>query len=145
MTLVRWKPFADVVGFQNQVDQVFDELWSRSRTGSRAGAWFPSVDLSENEVEFRVVAELPGLSKDDLKITLNDDVMTLRGEKRAEVRSEKETWHHVERTYGTFERSFRLSVPVDKEKISAKFEKGVLRVVLPKSEESRPREIGIDS
>ena len=146
MTLVRrWKPFSAAVGHQDQIDQVFDEMWRRSRAGSRTGAWFPPVDVSENELEFRVVAELPGISKDNVKITLNDGVLTLRGEKPTEVKSENETRHHVERTFGVFERSFRLSAPVDKEKITARFENGVLRVVLPKSEESRPREISIDS
>lgn len=143
MTLVRWKPFSDAPAFNDDVSRLFDEIWSRGR-GSDLGSWYPAVDLTESETEFKMMVELPGLTKDDVKITLNDNMVTLRGEKKASNESRKETWHQVERTYGAFKRSFQLSTQVDKTKVNAKFENGVLTVTLPKSEESRPREISID-
>lgn len=143
MTLVRWKPFSDTLAFNDDVNRLFDEIWRRGR-GSDLGSWYPAVDLSESETAFNMMVELPGMTKDDVKITLNDNMVTLRGEKKASSESKKENWHQVERTYGAFERSFQLSTPVDKTKVNAKFENGVLTVTLPKSEESRPREISID-
>ena len=143
MTLVRWKPFSDVPAFHNDVNRLFEEIWGNARS-NELGAWYPAVDLTESETEFKLMAELPGMAREDVKITLNDNVVTLRGEKKAASEAKKENWHHVERTYGAFERSFHLSTPVDKTKVNAKFDSGVLTVTLPKSEESRPREINID-
>jgi HSP20 family protein len=143
MTLVRWKPFNDIPAFQDDVSRLFDEMWRRSR-GTDLGSWHPATDLIENENEFRLVTELPGLAREDVKITINDNVVTLRGEKKAETESKKENRHHIERTYGAFERSFHLATPVDKEKVKARFDNGVLTVVLPKSGESRTQEINID-
>jgi len=144
MTLVRWKPFADVPAFHNHVSRLFDDAWRRS-DATEPRSWYPAVDLAETENEFKIVAELPGLTRDDVKITVNDDVITLRGTKQSETISNEDNWSQVERTYGAFERSFRLGGSVDKSKVKARFENGVLTVVLPKSEESRPREISIDN
>jgi HSP20 family protein len=144
MTLVRWKPFADVPTFHNHISRLFDDAWQRSGV-TEPGSWYPGVDIAETEDEFKLMAELPGLTRDDVKITLNDNVITLRGTKQSETKSKEDNWSHVERTYGAFERSFRLGGPVDKSKVRARFENGVLTVVLPKSEESRSREINIDN
>jgi HSP20 family protein len=143
MTLVRRKPLSDTPVFQDDVSRLFDEIWRRGRN-SDLGSWAPAIDLTESETEFKMMVELPGMTKDDVKITLNDNMVTLRGEKKASDESKKENWLQVERTYGAFERSFQLSSLVDKTKVNAKFENGVLTVTLPKSEDSRPREISID-
>jgi HSP20 family protein len=126
------------------MDRLFDDMWRRSRYGLEGETWLPAVDLTENQTEYTLVAELPGMTKDDVKITINDNVLSLKGEKKAEKQVKEENWHHIERSYGTFERSFALSTSVDKTKVKARFENGVLRVVLPKSEDSRTREINID-
>jgi len=84
------------------------------------------------------------VKKDDVKISLTDNVLTLRGEKKNEVRNEKDNWHTVERNYGMFERRFQLGTPVNGEKIAAKYADGILTVTMPKVEEARPREIKID-
>jgi len=144
MTLVRWKPFSDIPAYHDDVNQLFDEIWRRSRAAGETRGWYPALDLSESEGEFKLVAQLPGMTKDSVKITINDNELTLRGEKKAESESKKGSWHHVERVFGTFERSFQLTAPVDKAGVKARFESGVLTVLLPKSEESRPREISID-
>ncbi len=145
MALVRWRPMSDLVSIQDEINRAFDEVWRGGRpAGAAPRGWYPAVDLKENESEFKLVAELPGLKRDDVRISLTDNVITLRGEKRAERESDNDNWHQIERSYGTFERSFQLGCPVDTDKIKARFEDGVLTVVLPKSEESRPREIDID-
>jgi HSP20 family protein len=144
MTLVRWRPFNEVVNIQDEINRVFDDVWRGAR-GRGAGAWYPSVDLMENPEEFKLVAELPGLTKDDVKITLSENLLTLQGEKKAEREEKNENWHHVERSYGKFERSFQLTSAVDPAKVTAKFKDGVLSVVLPKSEDSRSRDIQIQS
>ena len=145
MTLVRWRPMGDMVTVHDEMNRLFDEVWRRSQLRSGVVPWVPAVDLMENENQFRLVTELPGLKSEDVKIALTDNVLTLRGEKKALTEEKNETWHHVERTYGAFERSFTLTGPVDPAKVTAKFENGVLTVTLPKSEESRPREIRIES
>jgi len=144
MSLVRWRPFEDLVSVQDELSRVFDDAVLRSPRFRTVRGWYPVVDLMENEEEFRLVAELPGLGREDVKISLTDSVLTLRGEKKTEKQQANQNWHHVERTYGTFERSFQLTAPVDNAKIGAKFKDGVLTVVLPKSEESRPRDIQIE-
>jgi len=144
MTLVRWRPAGDVVNLHDEMNRLFDEVWRRSQLRSGTAAWVPPVDLMENEAEFRLVAELPGIPREDVKISLTDNILTLRGEKRTQAEEKNESWHHVERSYGSFERSFNLVSPVDAAKVKAKFENGLLIVTLPKSEESRPREIRIE-
>lgn len=148
MTIVRWRPMGDLVTMQDEMNRVFEDLWRRGpRSGgvTPASAWWPSIDVAETQNEFRVVAELPGLKRDNVKISLTDNVLTLRGEKKSEQDREAESRHQVERAYGAFERSFQLTCPVDASKVKAKFEDGVLTITLPKSEESRPREISIGS
>lgn len=148
MAIVRWRPMGDLITMQDEMNRVFDDLWRRGpRSGSLSptGAWWPSIDVKETQNEFRIVAELPGLKRDDVKISLTDNVLTLRGEKKSEQDRGEENWHQVERAYGVFERSFQLTCPVDASKVKAKFEDGVLTISMPKSEESRPREISIES
>ncbi len=146
MAVVRWRPLNDMVTVQDEINRAFDDFWRHSRRGGLAApeAWWPAVDIRENENEFRLVAELPGLTKDDVKISYTDNVLTLRGEKKSETREENENWHQVERSFGAFERSFHLTTPVDPAKVKARFENGVLTVTLPKAENARPREIEID-
>ena len=136
---------SDMVSLHDEMNRMFDEVWRRSQQRSGAAPWVPAVDLMENEAEFKLVVELPGIPRDDVKISLTDNVLTLRGEKKTQVEEKNESWHHVERSYGSFERSFNLASPVDAGKVKAKFENGLLIVTLPKSEESRPREIRIES
>jgi HSP20 family protein len=102
------------------------------------------MNVSETESEVRVSAELPGVKEDDIDVSLNDDVLTIRGEKRFERKDEKENFHFVERSFGTFQRSIRLPFPVNPEQVQANFENGVLTVTLPKSaQQERTRRIQV--
>jgi HSP20 family protein len=101
------------------------------------------VDITENENSYVVKAELAGLSKDDVKITMKEDVLTIRGEKKSETKSENENVHLLERRYGRFVRAFRLPSSVNSKKIDATFKDGILTLSLPKAEEAKPKEIEI--
>lgn len=105
--------------------------------------WMPAVDIRETAEAFLVSAELPGLSRDDINITLEDSVLTLSGERRFEKEAEKDNYHRIERSYGSFSRSFTLGSGVEAEKVKASFKDGVLTVTVPKREESKPRKISI--
>jgi HSP20 family protein len=101
------------------------------------------VDVEESEDAYILKAEMPGLRKEDVKISLSDNVLTLTGEKKSEERSKDKRYHRVERSYGAFQRSFALSAPIQADKVSASFKEGILTVTVPKSEEAKPREIDI--
>lgn len=144
MTLVRWSPWRDVLSVQDEMNRLFDGLMRRRETGGGA-EWVPAVDISETEDEFVVSADVPGLKSDDIKISVANNVLTLRGEKK-NVREEKEeNFHRVERTCGSFERTFSLPSGVDSGNIRAKYKDGVLDVRLPKSKEAKPQEIKVEA
>ncbi len=125
----------------------FDEMFSSSSEGARSGSLMraPLADVVETESDIRVVAEMPGLTPADLQIDIENNVLTIAGEKQEDRRESdrKSTWHLAERRYGRFSRSFVLPRDVDQEGISASFENGILTVVIPKSERARRRRIDI--
>jgi HSP20 family protein len=105
--------------------------------------WYPVVDVFENDTEYKITAELPGMSKKDIHVTMEDHVLTLKGERRYEHEEKDEKCHRLERAYGSFTRSFTLPGAVTEDGIQAKFKDGVLTLVLPKSEEKKPKAIDI--
>ncbi len=139
MTLVRWQP-RRLVDFRSEIDKFFegfgdgDSVW---------GAWSPAMDVSETENEILVHADLPGLSKDQIKVSLENNVLTIKGEKRQESDNKDKQFHRSERSYGSFTRSFRLPSEVAAGKISASYKDGVLALTLPKSEAAKPKEIEV--
>ena len=118
-------------------------LWSREDTGSVASAWLPPVDVFEQKDALRIVAELPGVKADDVRISLENNVLTLQGEKRREGVQEDDKAYRFERAYGMFERSFTLPATIDANKIVAKYDAGLLTVLLPKVEAAKPRQITV--
>jgi HSP20 family protein len=105
--------------------------------------WVPPVDIQETEEGYRLQAELPGLTKEDIDITLENNVLRLAGERKFERDARKESFHRVERTYGTFSRAFALPQQVNAEGVQAGFENGVLTILVPKAEQAKPRKISI--
>jgi HSP20 family protein len=146
MAIVRWSPFRGMVSLQDGMNSIFDEFFGRvpSRVEPEEGAWSPSVDISENNNAITINAEIPGMSKEDIKINIQDNTMTLKGEKKQEKEEKDANYHRVERSYGAFMRSFTLPTPVQADKVKASYKNGVLRIVLPKSEEVKPKEIPIE-
>ena len=146
MTLVRWHPTRDVVTRRPEMNRLVNEFFRggiRGRGGRWAGSWMPAVDVYENDQTFTLKAELPGFSKEDVRVEIKDNVLTLKGERKRETEVKEEQYHRVERAYGTFQRSFMLPVSVDTEKADATFKDGVLELKLPKAEEAKPKAIKV--
>ncbi len=120
----------------NMLDEAFEG-------GAITSAWHPAVDVFEGKDAVKIVAELPGVKAEDVKLSLENNLLTIRGEKKQEAEVRNERVHRYERSYGTFERAFVLPSTVDGEKISAEYRDGILTVSVPKSERARPREIPV--
>jgi HSP20 family protein len=106
-------------------------------------SWTPAVDIAEHDNEYSVKVELPGVNKDDVKLTFENNILTIRGEKKQEKETKKENYHRVERSYGSFQRSFTLPAAVKADKIDASYKDGILTVSLPKAEEAKPKQIEV--
>jgi HSP20 family protein len=117
--------------------------WANGESGAVTSAWLPAVDVMEDKEGVRLTAELPGVRQEDVKISLENGILTIRGEKKSQVEEKSDRVHRVERQYGSFERSFALPTTVDVERIEARFDAGVLTVTLPKAEKAKPRQIEI--
>jgi HSP20 family protein len=125
-----------------------DRIWSRffGEQGPLVpwrGEWAPSLDVSETKNSIIVKAELPGMDAKDLDISLTDDVLTVKGEKKQEKEEEDENYHRIERSYGSFSRSVRLPSEVQSDKIEANYKNGILKIALPKSEKAKSKEVKI--
>ena len=141
-SLSKWDPFWDVIGLQNRVARPLGDLFTRSPLVD-SNAWFPAVDISEENDQLVLRAEIPGVSKDDIDLQVENGTFTLRGEKRQATTSDEENTYRSERFFGTFSRSFVLPTSVDAGAIRATYKDGVLEVVLPKAAEARPRKIEV--
>jgi HSP20 family protein len=149
MSVIRWKP-------QNRVDQSFDDLFNQENpllplfnsslarlwNQSMQEGWQPAIDISDEKDHYLVKADLPGVSKDDIKISVQDNVLTIRGERKHESEKKEKNYYRLERAYGAFERRLTLG-DVKSEAISAKYQDGVLEVVIPKAESAKPRNIDV--
>ena len=128
------------------MDHFFEDFWNTPAAKDfekDSVVWTPKIDVNETKEAYEVLADMPGLNKEDIKVSLNDNVVTLKGERKQEVQKEDENTYHSERSYGNFCRSFELPVKVDNNKIVAEYKNGVLHLTLPKAEEAKPREIQI--
>jgi HSP20 family protein len=147
MAIVRFEPFRDLMSLQDRMNRLFHESY-RSQTSeddwALGGTWAPAVDIYEQENNIVLKAELPGVDPKDVDIRLENNTLTLRGERKFDNEVKKENYHRVERAYGAFTRSFTLPTVVDQNSIKAEFKDGVLRVTLPKREEAKPKQIQIN-
>lgn len=143
----RWDPFKELEEFENRLWNLFSRLPARARGGGQESMtvteWVPLVDVVEDEKEYLIKAELPEVKKEDVKVTVENGVLTISGERKAEHEEKGKTYHRIERSYGRFERSFTLPDSADAEKVSAEFKDGVLYVHLPKSEKAKPKAIEV--
>jgi len=136
MSLIKWNP-ANEMGLFRDFDSIFNDFFLHpSRVTSHGDVnWAPRVDVVDKKDHFQLIAELPGLDKKDIDISVKDDVLTISGEKKVEESKEKDNYYCCERRFGKFERSFRIAENVDAGKISAEYKNGVLTVSVPKTEE----------
>ena len=147
MAIVRWDPFRDLVGLQERMNRMFDESYRGARTHSDewaiGGAWAPAVDIYEHDGNIVLKAELPGIDPKSVDVRLENNTLTLRGERKFDTDVKQDSYHRVERAYGSFTRSFTLPTIVDQEKMKADYKDGVLQVTLPKREEAKPKQINV--
>ena len=143
MALVRWQP-RELFGFGRDMDRLFDGLWSNGDGAApREAVWRPSVDIRETDHEFLIHADLPGIGKEDLEITVVDGRLMIKGQRHREKESKEGGAHRVERAHGTFTRTFDLPAAVDTEAVAATYKDGVLSVTVPKAEEAKPKQIEV--
>jgi len=145
--LMRWDPFKELDDLQNRLSTVLGRAQVR-KEGSKDEAmtvaqWAPLVDIVEDENEYLIKAELPEVNKENVKVTVQDDVLTITGERRYEKEENGKRYHRVERAYGSFARSFALPEDADGDKVAADFKDGVLKVHLPKSAKAKPKSIDV--
>jgi HSP20 family protein len=158
MTIVRWSPVRDlaawypvsnlaneVINMQREIDCMFDRFRGgvADNADTETQTWLPSVDILERESEFLVRAELPGVKKEDVKITVTNDILTIRGDKKTETQNKGDKIQRLERTFGAFQRSFTLPSAVAHDKIEASFDNGVLHITIPKVKEAAAKEIEV--
>ena len=145
MSIVPWNPFDELTTLRKEMDSLWNRFFPEAPFHERyvSHEWLPSIDLEEIKDKLVVKAELPGLEAKDMELSLTDDILTIRGEKKIENEERGEHHYFVERYAGNFERRIKLPALVKTEEIDATFDKGVLTITLPKSEEAKKKEIKI--
>ena len=147
--VVRWNPMREAAELMNEFDRVLEypllrQRWGMPlRTNEVVGSWNLALDVAEKGDVFTVKASLPGISPDDLNVTLEDNVLTIQGETKEDETIEENSYHIRERRYGSFSRSVRFPVPVEGEKVEAEYENGVLTLSIPKAEAVKPKRIAV--
>ncbi len=148
MAISKWYPNRDVASMQHRVNRLFDDFFRGPAFSKEdeltSSSWVPAVDIFETEKELVLKAELPEMKESDISLNVENNILTLRGERSLEKETREEDYHRIERSYGSFHRSFTLPSTVDREKIRATYQDGVLKISLPKKEELKPKQIKID-
>ncbi|MEI9898115.1 MAG: Hsp20/alpha crystallin family protein [Chthoniobacter sp.] len=145
-TLTRWNPLRELEEFQNRILGAFNPTTSRRANGQESltlAEWMPLVDITEDDAEYLITAELPEVKKEDVRVTVENGVLTITGERKFEKEEKNKKWHRVERAYGSFARSFALPDDGDAAKVNAEFKDGMLKVRVAKSESARPKQIEV--
>jgi HSP20 family protein len=146
MALARWTSTGNLASFQHEMNRMFNDFFrggNGEEAGSGLGAWTPPVDTYETDDALVIQVDLPGVSIDDVSVDVHQNTLILRGQRKPDTGVPQDRYHRVERTYGTFQRSFVLPTTVDQEKVQATFKDGVLELHLPKSAAAKPRRIAI--
>jgi HSP20 family protein len=146
MTLVKWEPFRDLITMQERMSRLFDETLSRvwKEEGLQRGLWSPPVDVVDREHEVVLKMDLPEMSQSEIDIKVEENTLTIKGERKFIKETPEENYVQIERPYGGFHRQFTLPKRIDQDKIKANYKDGVLSVVLPKTEEVYPKQVSIE-
>jgi len=148
MALIRWEPARELSSLQGEMNRLFNTFFDTPAAGNTGmQRWVPAMDLVEGEDHYLLRADLPGMDESDVNVELDDNVLSISGERKEETRSERQGFHRIERATGAFRRTLTLPEGVDAEAIAASFDKGVLEIRIPKPAERKPRkvEIGVGS
>jgi HSP20 family protein len=144
MTIVRWDSMRDMAPYQERVSCALEGLYGRPQEELAPGSWVPAVDIYSNgKRELVLKAELSDINDDDIELTIEDNTLTLRGERKFDTEVAKEQFHRIERSFGSFARTFALPPAVDASKVSAQYRGGLLTIVLPLREEAKPKQIKV--
>jgi len=145
LTPTRWNPVRDLFNFTDEINPFSRDFFDKDirEASLMKGTWNPSVDISEDDNNFYLNVELPGMKREDVKVNYDDGLLTVSGERKTETENKDKNYLRVERTFGKFERSFRIPTHVIQDKIDAQFENGVLLITLPKAEEAKPKQIEV--
>lgn len=145
MALVRWDPFRELEEMSDRLNRVFSRpgLRTNGKENMTVADWMPTVDISETDGEYLIKAELPEVKKEDVKVTVENGVLTLQGERRQDKEEKGKRYHRIERSYGSFVRSFALPESVDEGGVKAEYKDGVLNLHIPKSEKVKPKAIEV--
>lgn len=146
MNLIKWDPFKELEDVSNRLNRLFGRSESRTESNQNMLAvadWSPSVDISETEDAYLIKGEIPGVKKEDVKVTVQDGMLTIQGERKMEKEEKNKKFHRVECSYGSFIRSFRMPDDADENKVKAEFKDGMLNISLPKSEKAKKKSINV--
>jgi len=141
--ILPWRARRELEGLRREMDRLWESFFGERAGIEAAEAWLPALDLTETKDNLIVKAELPGVDPKDVEITLSGNVLSIKGEKKQEKEEKEEDYHLIERRYGSFVRSIRLPVEVQEDKIEASYKNGILKIVLPKVEKAKKKEIKI--
>lgn len=142
MSLIKWDPLRELEDVSNRLNRFFGRALPQTTSSQDMLAladWTPSVDITETDAAFLVKGEIPGVNKDDVKVTIEDGMLTIQGERKQEKEEKGKKFHRIERSYGSFMRSFRVPEGVDESKVKADFKDGMINVTLPKSEKAKAK------
>jgi len=146
MNLIKWDPFNELEDISNRLNRMFGRPAAPATAGHemvKVTDWTPSVDISETEKAYLIKAEIPEVKKEDVKVTVDNGVLTIQGERKMEKEEKGKKFHRIERSYGSFLRSFRIPDGVDDTKAKAEFKDGMITVTLPKSEKAKTKAVEI--
>lgn len=139
----KWEPFSELVTMRDDMDRLFDVFFG-TQPQTIDDLWRPSIDIEESNGNLMVKAEIPGMKKENIKVSVKEDMLTISGERKQENETRDKTYHRIERSYGQFQRMIRLPAEVDADKIKASYKDGVLSVTLPKPESMQPKHIDVE-
>ena len=146
MNLIKWDPFMELEDVSSRLNRIFgrNPVRSESNTEMMAVAdWMPSVDISETDTAYLIKGEIPGVKKEDVKVTIQDGMLTIQGERKQEKEDKGKKFHRIECSYGSFVRSFRVPDDADESAVKAEFKDGMLNVTLPKSAKAKPKSVNV--
>ncbi|NVN98095.1 MAG: Hsp20/alpha crystallin family protein [Geobacteraceae bacterium] len=144
MAIVKYNPFRELRTMQDQMNRMLDMAWNREFGEElKEGVWQPPVDIYEDETSVVIKAEIPDVDQKDIDIKIENNTLTIRGERKHTSEVKKENYHRVERYFGQFQRSFSLPQSIDQEQVQAACDKGILTITLPKKEETKPKQISV--
>jgi HSP20 family protein len=141
--LTKWEPFSDLVSLRDDMDRFFETFFGQ-HPEDREGFWTPILDIEESNGNIVVKAEIPGMEKDEIKVSVRNNMLSISGERKQEIETKDKTFHRIERSYGKFSRTITLPSEVDADKIKAAYKDGVLNIILPKPESMKPKQIEVE-